>query len=362
MKEEITLKTKRILLSLAIIALLSAVLVGCNQANQQPSTPTTPTEQQTTPKQTAQYVGSQSCQGCHGEYHTNYSKTNHAGAFKPLSDYPLDKPAGQITLFDASTPDAPKSATVDLSNKDIVYGVMVDDYIIGKAPEGFKDKIYRVAKLEKSGDKWAIHPAKDVDVNKDGTKDYTAETFSCGNCHAPGIGIGSKEYGINCESCHGPGGNHVSAADKKGTMISAVAKDACNSCHASNPSKNAQGVWLANTHYGTRNYFANKHSSSAMLNNCQTCHGSHNVNASGSLLRTDKPQDLCAKCHATSKFDPDKLMWKNPTDPRGHFTKDHSFGKIPYEDLGDDPKTPDIEITNQKVIDLITKSLPQAAK
>lgn len=356
------MNTKKTLLSLAFIALLGTVLVGCNQQQPAPTPAPQTGEQKVAPATTAQYVGSETCKGCHAEYHTNYSKTQHSGAFKSLSDFPLDKPAGQITVFDALTTDTPKSGTIDLSQKDQVYGVMMDHYVIAKAPAGFKEKIYRVAALEKSGDKYTLHAAKEADVNKDGTPDWSAESFSCGKCHAPGISVGSKDYGVSCESCHGPGGSHVTATDKKGTMISQVAADACLSCHASNPSKNAQGVWTANTHYGTRNYFASKHSQSAMLNDCQTCHESHKVNANGSLLRADKPQDLCVKCHAGNKFDLDKMMWKNPTDERGHFTKDHSFGAIPYADLGDDPKTPPIEITNQKVIDLITKMLPAAAK
>ena len=353
------MEIKKTLLGVAFIALLGTLVVGCNK--EQPAPTPQQTEDQTAPKTTAKYVGSETCKGCHTEYHANMTKTKHYSAFKPLSDFPLDKPAGQVTLFDASTPDAPKSGTIDLANKDTVYGVMMDHYIIGKAPEGFKDKVYRVAALEKSGDKWAIHPAKEADVNKDGTPDYTAESFSCGPCHAPGIAAGSKDYGVSCESCHGPGGNHVSG-EKKGTMISQTAQDACNSCHTSNPSKSKEGVWTANTHYGTRDYFASKHSQSSMLKDCQTCHESHKVNASGSLLKADKPQDLCAKCHAGAKFDLDKLMWKNPTDERGHFTKDHSFGAMPYEELGDDPKTKPIEIKNQKFIDLITKMLPEVAK
>jgi predicted CXXCH cytochrome family protein len=359
-KEELKLKTKTTLLSLAFVALLGTVLVGCNQ--QQP----TPTPQEQTGEQpaptTAQYVGSQTCSGCHAEYHANAVKTQHFGAFKPLSDFPLDKPAGQITVFDALTTDAAKSGTIDLSQQGQVYGVMMDHYVIAKAPAGFKEETYRVAALEKVGDKYTVKPAKEADVNKDGTPDWSAESFTCGKCHAPGIGAGSKDLGISCESCHGPGGNHVTAADKKGTMISQVATDACNTCHQSNPSKDKEGNWTANTHYGTRNYFASKHSQSPMLNDCQTCHESHKVNANGSLLRTNNPQELCATCHTGAKFDLDKLMWKNPTDARGHFTKDHSFGAIPYADLGDDPNTPPIEIKNQKVIDLITKLIPDAAK
>lgn len=351
------MKSRKILLGLALIALVITAIVGCNRQAPGPGAAVTPPT--TNQPAQAQYVGSESCKTCHSEYHANFTKSQHAGAFKPLSEYSLTQPAGQIKLFDPKAAD--KTGNLDLANKDQVYGVMMDHYIIAKAPEGFTEKIYRVASLEKSGDKYTIHPAKETDVDKDGKPDYTAESFTCGNCHAPGIEVNSKDYGVSCESCHGPGGNHVTAATKAGTMDPKTAVNSCNSCHESNPSKNKDGVWTANTHYGTRNYFASKHGQSASMN-CMTCHESHKPNASGQLLKADKAQDICAQCHQGKSFDLDKMMWKNPTDARGHFTKDHSFGALPYEKLGDNPKTPEIEITNQEAIDMITKLIPAAAK
>ena len=351
------MKIKKTLLGLVLIALLGIVLVGCKA--QQPAP--TPQTGQPAPTTTAQYVGSETCKGCHAEYHTNASKSKHFSAFKPLSSYSLDKPAGQIKVFDALTTDTAKSGTVDLSQGSQVYGVMMDRYVVAKAPEGFKEKVYRVATIEKTGDKYTIKPAKEADVDKDGKPDWSAESFTCGKCHAPGVVVNSKDYGVSCESCHGPGGNHVTAADKKATMDPKTATDACNTCHASNPTKNADGVWIANTHYGTRNFFASKHAQNASTN-CLACHDPHKVNATGSLIKADKAQDLCAKCHTGKTFDLDKIMWKNPTDERGHFTKDHSFGALPYADLGDDPSTKPIEMKSQKAIDLITKLLPAATK
>ncbi|AGA69958.1 doubled CXXCH motif-containing protein [Desulfitobacterium dichloroeliminans LMG P-21439] len=353
------MKSKKIILGLALIALVITVLVGCKTQNQTPPPTGTATDQPVKPPAEAQYVGSESCKGCHSEYHGNFAKSQHAKAFTPLTDYSLTQPAGEIKLFDPKATD--KTGNLDLANKDLVYGVMMDHYVIAKAPEGFSEKVYRVAALEKSGEKYVIKPAKGTDVDKDGKPDYTAESFTCGNCHAPGIEVNSKDYGVSCESCHGPGGNHVSATTKKGTMDPKTAVNACNTCHESNPSKNKDGVWTANTHYGTRNYFASKHGQSTSMT-CLTCHESHKANASGQLLKADKPQAICAQCHEGKSFDLDKMMWKNPTDARGHFTKDHSFGALPYDKLGDKPKTPEIEITNQEAIDLITKLLPDAAK
>lgn len=353
------MNTKKTLLSLAFVVLLGSVVVGCNKTVQ--PAPVPQTVGQPAPATTAQYVGNETCKGCHATKFDVVPGTQHFKEFKSLSDYPLTAPAGPITVFDSATTDSAKSATIDLS-KDKVYGVMVDDYIIAQVPAsaGFKNQIYRVAALKKEGDKWTIQAAKTADVNKDGTPDWTAESFTCGKCHAPGIENNSKDLGISCESCHGPGGNHVSATDKKGTMQ--TSQDACLSCHKSDPTKDTSGNFITTNHYGTRDFFASKHAQSGQLNECLTCHGVHKANANGQLLRADKPNDICAKCHAGSNYDVDKIMWKNPTDNNNHITRDHSFGAMKYEDLGDDPATKPIEIKNQTMIDLIKKSLPDLAK
>lgn len=242
---------------------------------------------------------------------------------------------------------------------------MQNSYVIADVPAtagGFENKAYRVGALKKTDDKWTIKPPKEKDINNDGKNDWTAESYNCGNCHSPGIEHASPNYGISCESCHGPGEVHVSATDKKTTMNSETARDSCNTCHQSDPSKDDEGNFTVNNHYGTRNYFASKHAQSSQMTQCLTCHSSHKNNANGSLLLADKASDVCVKCHADKNYDIDKLMWKNPTDPYGHFSKDHSFGAIKYEDLHDDPDTKPVEIKNPKVIELIKKLLPELAK
>lgn len=352
---------KPFIASIISLTFLTVLAMGCNKTNE------TPTPQPTGPQLTGtpqvSYAGDDACKACHTETYDSVTHTKHHEAFKPLADFPLEKPLGEVTIFDTANKDKPTSTTLDLS-KAKIYGVMVNDYIIAEIPEsaGFKEKIYRIGAVHKTNDKWTVEPAKQADIDKDGKNDWTAESFTCGKCHAPGIEVGSPSLGISCESCHGPGGNHVSATDKKGTMSSEVAKVSCNSCHESNPSKNAEGTFIANNHYGTRNYFASKHNQSNQLNQCLTCHTPHKANASGATVPTDKPTDNCVKCHAGKNFDLDKLMWKNPTDERGHITRDHSFGAMKYEDLQDDPATKPIEIKNPTMIELIKNRLPELAK
>ena len=349
--------------SIISLALLTALTVGCNKTTPAPTVPLQGTQPLDNTVTKISYVGTNTCKQCHTGVYDTASHTSHFDAFKPLANYPLDKPLTPITVFDAANTEKPTSTTLDLS-KAKVYGVMVNDYVIAEVPTdaGFKNKLYRVAALKKTDDKWTLQAAKQADVDKDGKPDWTAEAFTCGGCHAPGIDKASPDYGISCESCHGPGGTHASATDKKGTMNAETAKKACLTCHKSDPIKDAQGNFTTDNHHGTRDYFASKHSQSSQLNQCQTCHTPHKANANGDMLQADKPADICVKCHAGKNLDPDKLMWKNPTDPYGHITKDHSFGAIKYEDLQDDPATKPIEIKNPTIIELIKSKLPELAK
>lgn len=360
-------RIKQVILAVALIMMSLLVLAGCNETETPgPAAPTPDSVATVTPT----YVGDDTCTPCHEGKSTAYHTTQHAKAFKPLSAYSVTNP-GSITVYDAVNKEKPTSAQLDLSKEGNVYGVMMDEYVIASVP-GFTEKVYRVAKVHKVGDKWEIQAAKEVvdadkkpvDSDKDGKPDWSAESYSCGKCHSPGIEVSSKTLGVSCESCHGAGSAHVTAAQdkKKGTIVVPDSEN-CLTCHKSNPSKDAKtGVLIANNHYGTRNYSVSKHANSGQMKSCLTCHGAHKPNASGELLLEDKAADICMSCHADKKYDPAKLMWKNPTDERGHFSADHSFGAIKYEDTGDDPKTKPIEITKPESIELLKKAIPELAK
>jgi hypothetical protein len=348
---EATVNVKKYLtqiIALFFILFGALFLFGCQQAPA-PSPEAPPNGQIT-----KDYVGSDTCQHCHEGAHKGFTKTNHYNTFKPLSAYEIPDLPESITIFDTANKENPASTTIDPSK---VSGVMVDHYVVAQIPEsaGFKNPTYRVAALHKEGDHWALEPASTGDFNNDGTEDWGALNYTCGSCHSPGLGVSDEEYTIGCESCHGPGGYHVQAEEKAGTMT--ASQDACYTCHASNPTKNNEGIWEANNHYGTRNYFASKHAASRQTNDCLACHTPHKVNANGQTVIGDDPvKDNCRKCH-TQEFDLEELMWVNPSDLRNHYVKDHSFGAMPYEDLGDDPATKPIEITNPEMVKIIEDKL-----
>ena len=330
---------------------------GCRQAVTPPAQQPSPVITQTA---TATFVGSGTCLTCHKK--ENVVKTKHNQSFKPLSDYQLDKPAGTVTIFDAAaTPPNSKSTTVDLSK---ALGVQMDTYVVAEVPKeaGFAKKYYRVAHIVKSADKWKLEPTSKVE----GKEDWSAGEYTCGKCHSPGVGApGKPDLTITCEACHGPGSTHIAATTPELQKATIILPDSntCLGCHQSNPTKDAKtGVIVANTHYGTRNFAFSKHAGSSQINGCFTCHGVHKPNANGLLLKKDNPNDICMTCHADKKYDQKSIMWKNPTDERGHFTADHSFNVLKYEDLGDDKATKPIEITKQPALDIIKAKLPDLFK
>ncbi len=259
------MKRKYLVLLLGVFLLVVLVVIGC----QQQVTPPTEAPVGQAPVTEANLRRQDACKSCHTESHTGFTKTEHYSTFKPLSDYNIADLPKEITIFDADTAENPKSTTIDLSK---AYGVMVDDYIVAPIPEtaGFKGTTYRVAAVHKEGDKWTLAAARTGDFNKDGTEDWGGSNYTCGNCHSPGLGKSEKEATIGCESCHGPGGNHITAEEKAGTMK--VSQEACLACHTSNPAKNANGVWEATILYGTRNYFASSiQQTSRQTNTCFAC-------------------------------------------------------------------------------------------
>lgn len=360
---------KKSILTAGLLSMLAVVAAGCG-SNQPAATTGDAAKAPVATEAAATYVGDDACKACHAKADTAYHATKHAaGALKAITDYKLTSELPKdIALFDGADKTSTKPTKFDLSTAKI-YGVMMNEYVLAEVP-GFKTKLYRVAKLEKNGDKYDVKAAKSVDVDKDGKEDWqAADGESCAKCHAPGVLVASPTPGISCESCHGAGSNHIAAATdkKKGTIVAQASSmlpntETCLSCHQSDPTKDDKGTILANNHYGTRNWFAAKHATNGQLTGCMVCHNPHKANAKGQLLRKDNAADICVACHAGAKIDVAKLMWKNTTDERGHLTADHSFGALKYEDMGDDAATKTIEIKNPAYVNLINEAIPDLGK
>ena len=353
---------KQIKIAVMIVGILGIsgiILTGCQQGGQTPQEPTSNQPIQTK----ATYVGTRTCVTCHSNVGNEFTTTSHAHAFKSLSDYTLDKDY-TVKIFDAENKDSAVSADIKIT-ADTTLGVMMDHYIVAKAPEGFKEKYYRIGALKKlDSGKYSIEPASKGDYNKDGNaEDWGAANYSCGSCHSPGLAAGTEELGMSCESCHGPGSIHATAENKKGSYP--ITAQTCLTCHPLEPAKDSTtGAITAQNHYGTRGFYATKHYTSQQLNSCLTCHNPHNANQSGKMILKDKTPDLCNTCHAEHKFDDaavSNVFWKNPVDAHGHITADHSFYQIKSSDYTVDEKTKTM-ILNDNMVNKVRSLFPDLFK
>jgi len=336
---------KHFLISSLLVLVLGLILSGCagNETNTKKEKIDTKEVQQM-----SAYIGTDACITCHSETGQGFAMTSHAGIFKSLDQYNTDFKQ-MVNVWDGATKENPATKAINLED---TYGVMMDSYVVGNI-DGFSQELYRVASLEKSEQGYELVAASLKDYNSDGIQDWSAKAYSCAECHSPGLvaqglGIKNLEPGISCETCHGPGSIHAQTKRKEAISIN---QNACITCHTlGQPSETEDGSSLiAENHYGTRNWFASDHYTSGYVN-CLSCHTSHEVNKEGSMLKGDNFTENCASCHKDENFDIEEIMWKNPTDLHDHVTRDHSFGAIPYEKIGDNPETKEVEITDPKII------------
>jgi predicted CXXCH cytochrome family protein len=317
-----------------IIVILSVLLWGCMKEK-------SPQEQDQglgENKAEKVYVGSDNCFGCHTEIKEQVAQNAHGNAFKPLKNYDL-KIDDKVKVYEEVEDGEPQGYHLSQVN---MVGVMSDHYVIGS----LDDKYFRIAAVEREDGKWILKAASTSDVNNDGNDEWIIKEYTCGECHSPGLTKHPElEPGFSCETCHGPGSIHVTTRAKEAIDRG---EDSCINCHTASEPKVEGDILIAQNHYGTRNWFAANHNK-GNPEDCLTCHTSHQVNEEGQMIKNKSAQELCSSCHGDSQ-NAQEIMWVNPTDERNHFTKDHSFGKYPYEAYDDDPDTKPVEIRNPDTV------------
>lgn len=244
----------------------------------------------------AQYVGTETCGGCHEATYATFMKSGHAWKLnKVVGGQPPDYPYTEL-------PELPKGYTWS----DISYVIggynwkarFVDQrgYIITGA-EGDTSYLsqYNFANpvVGKEAGWVKYHPGE-------------KRAYTCGSCHTtgyvpsdehqddlPGL-IGTwAEPGIRCEECHGPGSAHA-AQPLRVKMTIDRDSELCARCHIrGNPeSVNASGGFVKH-HEQYEELFQSKH----IVLNCVTCHDPH----AGviQLRKESKPtsRTQCASCH-----------------------------------------------------------------
>jgi predicted CXXCH cytochrome family protein len=199
-----------------------------------------------------------------------------------------------------------------------------------------------------------------------------AQSF-CYNCHTVGpngndatglVGFAKVQdpgyWDVQCESCHGPGLNHVSAPDASAPPLARISMadstNSCGSCHAgehnpffaewsqsrhgrANPEviasyvatpaaeatcmpchegRNTLAAWGVNANYVEKNQANN--TTTAFGQQCADCHDPQDArNPSQLRFQIDDPapeNNLCMKCHAR-RFEPQLTSNRGPHAPQG---------------------------------------------
>jgi predicted CXXCH cytochrome family protein len=279
----------------------------------------------------AQYVGSASCQKCHGEIYARWKKTPMANVVRDPREHP-----------DAIIPDFSKAdPLVNFTPSDValVYGSLWkqryfkktgDDYFVFPAQWDVTHKIWRPYFVK---DDWwvAFYP-------KDNFQRPTSAL--CDGCHSVNFDIKTRtktEWNVGCEKCHGPGSEHAkrptSANIVNGARASYVeANDVCISCHSQGrppnnpiggkyydwpvgyePGRTLSDYWNLETHKlgeTTFTHFSdgtahknrmqgNDYVTSLMYTHGVTCFTCHDVHGTENPANLRKPASaLCLDCHA----------------------------------------------------------------
>ncbi|MEA3490313.1 MAG: multiheme c-type cytochrome [Campylobacterota bacterium] len=142
--------------------------------------------------QEADYIGSDSCKQCHNKKHHSWHHSTHPKIFQKYSD------RSQIVADFKNRPDFVKFDEEDI---EVIVG--------GKWEQVFAREI--------DGEYYPF-PAKWLNLTKEWVP-YKTDKWrdtplnqKCNGCHTTGLNVKTgefKEYGVSCESCHGPASRHV---------------------------------------------------------------------------------------------------------------------------------------------------------
>ena len=200
-------------------------------------------DQQPVSQHDADYVGSKECQECHEDEHKNWQHSRHSKMIQDISINPNVVVADFLKL--------PKDANFKL--EDITYTVgskfkqrfMIRADINGTENYKLGNKQWNIQTKKWQNFKPWGYWYKDAHPNN--SEEFrTANT--CDGCHFVGYMSTSKrvEPSIGCESCHGPGSNHV--LNPRLPLYKASAVDAkrqnevCFQCHMRNRDKRMEST------------------------------------------------------------------------------------------------------------------------
>ncbi len=163
-------------------------------------------------QESSEYVGSQSCQPCHGEKYDSWKSSKHANMLVPVIDpahLPLD------------IAKAPENLQTELRKATFMIS---GSLFIGRDPS--TQHYHLLGVIYDKADK-SYRPS---DLKLDWST-------GCAGCHTTNMDTPKltwSENGIACEACHGPGRNHIAGGGDPNRIVSSKAADICGQCHSGN--------------------------------------------------------------------------------------------------------------------------------
>jgi len=293
-------------------------------------------------EQTYRYAGSGECRECHRDINTAHRDTPHAltlvsvapdAETNPvLADFSVGEDVRDVTFPD----DEARAFTAD----DVAYtlgaGVHVQAYIYEA-----EDGLYVLpAQWNTVDGEWTA-----LDLDESWPSEAYAFGQQCAGCHTVGLetdGYTWVEPGVMCESCHGPGMDHIEAADDAGGRISDAERAelyalvnlgldsaTCGSCHVRGLSTDGVHPYPTDYYPGQDlsasfnafgpdddvHFFGSGH---AQLPNMQYNEWMTSSHANSLTDMQDAVEDYgpaCLECHSVASQRMDQLMSNDDIDP-----------------------------------------------
>ena len=164
------------------------------------------------------YAGSLTCAACHGDYYEGLQQTRHPWKLRAKTD-PGVEIVGKFPYTDTTG---------------AVWTLDQVDWVIGAHPKWKQryvdiqeDGFWKILPIQ-----WNVETARWVAYTPP-AKDYRD---ACAGCHTTGYDVELQQWsepGVTCESCHGPGLDHVLSADKANDpmIYASVDSEVCGACH-----------------------------------------------------------------------------------------------------------------------------------
>ncbi len=253
------------------------------------------------------YIGSYRCGGCHDALYRSWRDTLHA---KMIQD-PAADPAVILGDFSQANP------ALTFKKTDVVYTIgshWKQQYLTRDDQGNF---YVLPAQWNVAAGQWAAYK----------TEPKTEWRQACGSCHVTGLNTASGgfvEFGIGCESCHGPGAAHA-ADPKKVKPFAKVDDQVCGACHSRGTSPAGlpfpatyrpgdtltdhftfttadDAVWPDGSAKQNHQQYMDWQLGSTMAKtaNCVTCHPVHEAGQPPAQLVAQLNQ-LCLDCHADTQ-------------------------------------------------------------